>query len=187
MTLYNGNKTGKGRPRPKIRIQGLPAKTAIPALGPHARMSINGVTDAFKAAELLKRNKIAMLAGQHHWGRSLSFMNKAGGVLTFAPSLALDIVRNIDVDVRPNQRFWEADWHFNGHKFLTDSAKSQSGNLVGWGIGAGLAWGIAIGVGLTATPVILVGLVGGFLAQVVWSWSGGADWAEAQTKRVLGE
>jgi hypothetical protein len=61
------------------------------------------------------------------------------------------------------------------------SAKSQSGNMVGFASGAAVgAAAVALGaVSAVGAPVILIGLGAGLVAQALWGWSG-ADEAAAQ-------
>ena len=56
VTLYEGNTTGKGKPRPKLRIRNLPIQTVQPALGPHAKHNprTRTTTAALKGADLKK-------------------------------------------------------------------------------------------------------------------------------------
>src|SRR5579863_168593 len=54
ITLYNGNTSGRGRPRPKIRIMNLPIEVVQPTLGANFKYNARTqtVTDVLKNAEL---------------------------------------------------------------------------------------------------------------------------------------
>lgn len=181
MTLYNANQSGKGRPRPRIRIRGLPMQVITPALSQGMRTAAKGMgaNAVLRSTDMLKVQRLAGLAAGSHWTGQAVFLNGkiGGGVLTFAPSAALDIYHSIERDMAGDPRF-------NRQKFLIASAKSQSGNLLGLAGGSLVGTGFAI-AGLTAAPVILMALFGGMLVQAVWGWSGGADWAGGAAERAL--
>lgn len=181
MTLYNANKSGKGRPRPRVRIRGLPMQVITPALSQGMRAAAMGMgaSAVMRSTEMVKVQRLAGLAASSHWTGQAAFLNgkMGGGVLTFAPSAALDAYQSIERDMA-------GDLRFNRQKFMIASAKSQSGNLLGLAGGSLVGAGFAI-AGLTATPVILIALFGGVLVQAVWGWSGGADWAGAAAERAL--
>ncbi|MEQ1935779.1 MAG: hypothetical protein ABL962_18130, partial [Fimbriimonadaceae bacterium] len=100
-----------------------------------------------------------------------------GGILTMGPSAAFDFYNSFERDVSGNSRF-------NPNKFVTASFKSQSGNLLGWGVGVGV--GVLVGAaGVAAAPVVLISLGAGIIAQAVWGWSGGSDWAASKAPRVV--
>lgn len=181
MTLYNANKTGKGRPRPRIRISGLPMQIVTPALDQGMRTAASGVghNAAMRSTERLKAQRLGTLAASRHWTSHAAFLNGrvGGGVLTFAPSAALDIYNSIERDMSGNTRF-------NRQRFLIASAKSQSGNLLGMA-GGTLAGVVVAGLGATAAPVILVTLIGGVAVQMIWGATGMADWAGSAAERAL--
>lgn len=178
MTLYNANKTGKGRPRPRIRISNMPMQFVTPALDRGMRMAASGIghNAAMRSTEMLKAQRLGTLAASRHWTSHAAFLNGrvGGGVLTFAPSAALDIYNSIESDMSGNTRF-------NRQRFLIASAKSQSGNLLGM-VGGAI---VIAAVGTAGAPLILAGLGAGFAIQLVWGWSGGADWAGAAAERAL--
>lgn len=68
MTLYNANK-GKGAPRPRIRIQGLPLQVISPALGQGARMTVQHGSASARAlmAGGQDLRRLGQLAGNMHW------------------------------------------------------------------------------------------------------------------------
>ncbi len=87
-----------------------------------------------------------------------------GSVLAFGPSAAIDLY---DSYTAPSGAGFATD-------FAIRSAKSQSGNAIGFG--AGLAAGVAVtAIGITGAPVILVGLGVGIVAQAAWGYFGGDD------------
>lgn len=178
MTLYNANKSGKGRPRPRLRITGMPMQVVTPALGPGARLGAFGASGAMRMTDTLKAQKLGALASDAHWTGKAAFLNGkiGGGILTFAPSAALDVYNSIEWDLG-------GDWRFNRQTFVIASAKSQSGNLMGLVGGAVVAFAVA-GT-FTAAPVILIGLGTGYLVQVIWGATGMADRAGAAAERAL--
>jgi hypothetical protein len=183
MTLYNANKSGKGRPRPRVRISGMPMRVISPALNQGMRAAASGANAAMKSADLLAARKMGNLASANHWTSKAAFFNGkiGGGILTFAPSAALDIYSSIERDMA-------GDLRFNRNKFLIASAKSQSGNLLGLVGGAGfIAFGTIIfgGAALAGAPIILIALVGGVLVQATWGSTGGADWAGSAAEHAL--
>jgi hypothetical protein len=182
MTLYNANKSGKGPPRPRLRIQGLPMQVITPALGPGARMAAQHGSTSARALALggKETQHLGKFAASQHWSSAGSLLNgKMGtGILTFAPSAALDVYNSFEQDLRGDSRF-------NWQKFGVASAKSQSGNLLGLGAGA-IAGGIAVvGFGAVGAPVILVSLFVGVTAQVIWGATGMSDKASSAAERAL--
>jgi hypothetical protein len=186
MTLYNANTSGKGRPRPRLRIAGLPMQVITPALGEGARMAAQygSVSARVFGASKLEAHRLGKFAAGQHWSSTASSLNgwKMGGVLTFAPSAALDAYSSYEQDFRGDSRF-------NWHMFGVASAKSQSGNLLGAASGA-IAMKVigATAVGMTTlagAPLILIGLGVGITVQLVWGWQGGSDWAGASAQSAL--
>ncbi|WP_124515923.1 hypothetical protein [Burkholderia ubonensis] len=174
VTLYDGNTTGKGKPRPKLCIRNMPIQTVQPALGPHAKHNprTQTTTAALNAADLKKLTpRISPL--RHLYAGSLI----GSGVLTFAPSLALDMAASISRDTQGALRF-------DSRAFMLASARTQSGNAVAFGISTimsiALLWG-----GLNALPVILIAFGTGFVAQVAWNMSTGPNLAESRVQRLL--
>jgi hypothetical protein len=177
MTPYNGNKTGKGRPRPRLRISGLPMQVITPALGEGARMAAQYGSASARAlgTSALEAKRLGKFAAGQHWSKVASSMNGhwGGGVLAFAPSAALDVYKNVSRDL-------QGDLKFDGNQFVIDSAKSQSGNA------AGFFTGLAIGVVFGASaPVIIVGLVAGVAVQLAWGALGYGDLTADKAKQVL--
>lgn len=193
MTLYNANKSGKGSPRPRLRIQGLPLQVITPALAPGARMAAQYGSTSARALTLGGKDTqhLGRFAASLHWSSAGALLNgKMGtGMLTFAPSAALDVYNSLEQDLRGDSRF-------NWQKFGVASAKSQSGNLLGLAGGVFLSAGVGVaavaitgvaltGVALTTTPLIVIGLIGGVAIQVVWGTYGGSDWASTTAQRAL--
>jgi hypothetical protein len=184
MTLYNANKAGKGRPRPRLRITGLPLQVITPALGDGARMATQYGSVAARAlgTSALEAQRLGKFAAGQHWSSAGAFFNgKVGtGLLTFAPSAALDIYSSYEQDLRGDSRF-------NWHKFGVASAKSQSGNLLGLGGGilAGAGAVAFFGFAVASTPVILISLGVGVGVQLVWGWSGKADETASYIERTF--
>ncbi|MGU3778449.1 hypothetical protein [Burkholderia metallica] len=174
VTLYDGNTTGKGKPRPKLRIRNMPIQTVQPALGPHAKHNprTRTTTAALEATDLKKlTSSISPL--RHLYAGSLI----GSSVLTFAPSLALDIVANISRDTQGALKF-------DSRAFVLASVRSQSGNAVGFGVSTAVSGFLLLG-GASALPVILFSFGMGYVMQVAWNSFGGPDFAESQTRRLL--
>jgi hypothetical protein len=183
MTLYNGNKTGKGRPRPRLRISGLPMQVITPALGEGARMAAQYGSASARAlgTSALEAQRLGKFAAGQHWSKAATYMNGGwgGAALTFVPSAAIDLYGSIEPDL-------SGELGVNWRKFGAASAKSQTGNFVGWGLGV-VAGGIAVvGFGMAGAPVILVSLGVGVFAQIIWGATGMSDLAGSEAKRALG-
>ena len=186
MTLYNANR-GKGAPRPRIRIQGLPLQVISPALGQGARLAAMGGSASMRSGAITAQNlqRQGKLATTHHWsGPGSRFNARIGtGILTFAPSAAIDIYNSFEQDLRGDSRF-------NWQKLAVASAKSQSGNLAGLigGAGAGVgAVAIAefLGFTLVGAPIILVSLIGGAAVQIIWGGTGMSELAADKAKAAF--
>ncbi|WP_422189846.1 hypothetical protein [Aquabacterium sp.] len=98
-----------------------------------------------------------------------------GGVLAFGPSAVLDF----GASARWADNSVEVDWK----GFAVRSAKSQSGNLVGFVAGA-----VAVGVVSTVGwPVIVIGLglAAGLVAQIAWGATGMDEMAESKARELL--
>ncbi len=185
--LYNSAQ-GRQPPRVRLRVRGLPIKVvtqAIPATGgPVTQWRVNGpgTSASLKAGSMTAQQmrNAAVLAGERQLPTALRWATSklGGGILTFAPSLALDAYQAIEGDL------W-AGGRFKTHQFLVDEARNQSGNLVGFAGGMGVAMGAAALFGIAGAPLILVGLGGGLVCQLLWNWAGGGDAAADATQRAL--
>jgi hypothetical protein len=185
--LYNSAQ-GKQSPRVRLRVRGLPIKVvtqAIPATGGAVtqwRVNGPGTSATLKAGSMTAQQmrNAAVLAGERQLPKLLRWTTSTGGggLLTFAPSLALDAYQAIEGDL------W-AGGRFKTHQFLVDEARNQSGNLVGFAGGMGVAMGAAALFGIAGAPLILVGLGGGLVCQLLWNWAGGGDAAADATQRAL--
>lgn len=184
MVLYNA--AGPGfRPRVRLRVRSLPLhvlQQRVPATGgPVTQWRMNGPQTAasLKASSMTAQQlrNTAILAGERRlpgWLR-LASGKVGGGVLTFAPSLALDAWASIETDLRTGRRSFDVE------TYLRASARSQSGNVVGFGA----AVIVGASVGAASAPVVFAALAFGIAAQVLWNWAGGADMAEAAAARAL--
>lgn len=102
-----------------------------------------------------------------------------GGVLAFGPSAALDLY--------DSAQWSDGALAVNWRGFAVRSAKSQSGNLVGFGVGVGAAAG-AVALGVVAAvgwPVVLVGLGAGLVAQVAWGYFGADEAMARQAEKAM--
>ena len=178
VTLYNANTSGKGRPRPKIRITNMPIETVQPALlGQNGR--INARTQVASAA--VKHANLRELAPKVSPLARLYIRGGVGNaVLTFAPSLVLDTVDSIQRDTNGKLKF-------DARRFAISSARSQSGNLAG-AIGSALATSFAIsmvGVAATGAPIILIGFLGMFAVQIIWGTLDMGNTSASYVERAL--
>jgi hypothetical protein len=179
--LYNAAARGQ-RPRVRLRVRGLPitlVQKMVPAMGGAAntwRVGAQGAVSSLKVQGMTAQQlrNTAILASEQRLPGLLRWTGGrvGGGVLAFAPSLALDAWSAIETDLATGER------SFNGRRFLTDSARSQSGNALGFGAGLAVS-GVAVVVGGAAAaasaPVVLLALGVGLLVQVAWNASGMAD------------
>ncbi len=187
LELYNTARAGR-RPIVRLRVRGLPltmVQQAIPALGGAQNQwrrnpSQNANTLPARNMTTQQMHQAARLAADHGQPAWLRWTQGrvGGGVLAFAPSLAVDLYNTTNVDLRGRE------FSFNGRDFLVRSAGSQSGNALGLVVG-GMAATAAIGVGVVGAPVVIIGLGAGVLVQLVWNWSGGADGAKGMASRAL--
>ncbi len=179
MELYNANK-GKGRPRVRLRVKGLPLLTLTPIRPaadwrPGARGSAHSTAWRNTSPQDLRR--AGTVAATDSMSRRFGWATgKVGtGILTFAPTLALDTYNNIQFEVDAQGQRHIAG--FKGRNFVADSAKNQLGNAAGLAAGIGIArgvgfaaaQGIGVALALSGWPVILLGLGVGILVQAVWS------------------
>lgn len=185
MELYNAN-PGKGRPRLRLRIRGMPMSVVSPVVYPEqvrANLRTGNSSARWSQATREQVRRAGVAAAEGRWQRTMGWgTGRVGtGILTFVPTLALDIYRNIKFDMNATGLSRLAG--FDRHAFSVDSARNQSGNAVGWAAGAGSTAAVAMlaarGVGVAAMmagwPVVLLGLGVGIAAQIVWNTSGMAD------------
>jgi hypothetical protein len=180
MELYNSAQ-GRQAPRVRLRVRGLPLQVisrAIPASGgPVTQWRMNGPQTAatLKGPSMTAQQmrNTAVMAGEQRLPGMLRWtQGRVGtGVLAFAPSAALDLYNATEVDLGSRQ------FSFNGRQFLTDSARSQSGNAVGLAGGAltVAAVGFVTAGAVAGAPLVLLGLGVGIILQVAWNTSGLAD------------
>ena len=191
MDLYNAN-MGKGRPRLRLRIRNLPLTVASPIPGAW-RTNGPGTAHSTKWAQPNGQQVKAagVVAAESRWARSMAWSGgKVGtGLITFAPTAALDAWSSIefDLDAAGRRRIRS----FDTNKFLVTSARNQSGNVAGLAasvISVPTAVAIAGMAGLTVAgaPLVVIGLLAGVAMQVVWNNYGGADFAEQQARKALG-
>jgi len=192
MDLYNANQ-GKGAPRLRLRIRNLPVTVAAPIAGAQWRTNAKGSTHSTRWASPTSGQVrgAGAVAAESRWARNMGWSTgKLGtGLITFAPTAALDAWSSIefDMDAAGNRRMRS----FDTNKFLITSARNQSGNALGLAASIAAvpaAVAIAAGVGLTVAgaPLVLIGLVAGLAVQVIWNSAGGADFAEKQARAALG-
>ena len=149
-----------------------------PALAPGARMAAQYGSTSARTLTLggKETQHLGKFAASQHWSSAGALLNgKMGtGVLTFAPSAALDVYNSFEQDLRGDSRF-------NWQKFGVASAKSQSGNLLGL-----TATGLALAMAAAPTaPIIILSLGAGILVQATWGWVGGSDWAGSTANKLL--
>lgn len=187
--IYNAN-TGKGRPRPRLRIRGLPMKVIQAAAaggtaaGTWRAQSGGRVSAPWKQPNAAVSRALGAAAADARWGGGRwgwTSRMPGAGILTFAPSAAIDAVNSLQYSTTAKGQQQLSG--FDTHKFVVNSAKSQSGNMLGMlasmGVGA-----LLVGTSLAGAPVLLLALGAGILVQAVWSSSGGADWVAGQVDRA---
>jgi hypothetical protein len=189
LELYNAAQ-GRQAPRVRLRVRGLPmtrVQSMVPSSGGVVtQWRVNGAGTAASlrvqgmSAQQVRNTAVMAAENRLPWALRATTGRIGGGVLAFVPSALIDAGGAIQTDV-------SGQLSFNGHKFLVSSAKSQSGNAVGFGVSAVV---IAVAAGGTAAvvsaPVILVALGLGLTAQLVWNGFGmdkvAADAAAAALK-----
>jgi hypothetical protein len=177
MTLYDANKSGKGAPRLRIRVTGLQTKVITPRIdpqmlkaNPHAIRSYSSGSLSIRANAMRNPGGLAGMTGKMRYLN----LKGVGGALTFAPSTAIDLYRNFN------------DGQLDGHQFVIDQAKHQSGNLVGCAAG-GLA---TIFFGFMGAPVVVIGgvsLLAGIGLQALWNYSGMAESSGRLAEELIGK
>ena len=192
--IYNAN-SGKGRPRPRLRIRGMPMKvvqaaTAGTGMAGAWRAQSGGRASApWKQPNAAAARSLRVAAADARWGGGRwgwTSRMPGAGILTFAPSAAIDAANSIQYSVDAQGRKHMSG--FDTDKFIVASAKSQSGNALGMLAGMGAAAGaVLILPALAGAPVLLIALGAGIAVQAVWSWSGGADKAGELAGRALGK
>lgn len=192
MDLYNANQ-GKGAPRLRLRIRNLPVTVASPIPTADWRTNAKGNTHSTRWAKPTPGQVAGagIVAAESRWAQRMGWASgKMGtGVITFAPTAALDAWSSIEFDLDASgQRHIRS---FDTKKFLVTSARNQSGNALGLAasvaaVPAAVAIGAGLGITLVGAPLVLVALATGFAVQVVWNSYGGADFAENQARAALG-
>ncbi len=190
MELYNSAQ-GRQPPRVRLRIRGLPLQVinrAIPGSGGPVtqwRMNGPGTAATLKGGTMTSQQmrNAAVMAGEQRLPGLLRWtQGRMGtGVLAFAPSAALDLYNATEVDLAGRQ------FSFNGRQFLVESARSQSGNVLGLAGGAGAVAvvGFVAAGAVAGAPLVIIGLVTGVAVQVVWNTFGGADASADLMQRAL--
>lgn len=187
MTIYDASQ-GRGRPRLRLRVVGLPMTVVAPAAGQggwRSNRSGTRLSTRWTAASQPQSRMASNVAAQASWNNRFGWVTgKVGtGVLTFAPSAAIDMMNSFEyeVDARGERRIKR----FDSDRFIVASARSQSGNALGLGASIAAGAGLAA-IGFVGAPVIVVGLLAGLAVQVIWNTSGGADWAARQAQKAMG-
>ncbi len=156
--------SGKSLARLCIRISGLPANVVTPVIDPGKLRIYGRERLSFRARDLKIMTGTAALTGKT---RILN-TRLAGGVLTFAPTAAIDLFNNFSGS------------HFNGRQFVIDEAKSQPGNAAAFATGEAAIWiaprvAVALfgaGTAIGTAPLLLIGIGVGIIAQIVWKATG---------------
>jgi hypothetical protein len=174
--LYNAAQ-GRQAPRVRLRVRGLSLRVlrqVIPTVGgPATQWRVNGpATSASLKAQGMTAQQMrntAVLAGERRLPGLLRATSGkvGGGILTFAPSAALDAYDAFETDAATGES------RFNTRKFVVNETRNQSANAVGFG--AGLVAVALAPAAVAGAPLVLLGLGVGIVAQVVWTWSGAGD------------
>jgi hypothetical protein len=188
--LYNAAQ-GRQPPRVRLRVRNLPIadiRAMVPTPGgPATQWRVNGAatSSTLKVRGMTSQQlrQSAILVGQERLPASMRWAGTkvGGGVLAFAPSAALDLYQSVEVDAFGRRQV-------NWTQFGVASAKSQSGNALGFFTGVGITYAAAAvgGAALAASaPVLLLALGAGILVQVAWNASGAADWTSRQAAAAL--
>lgn len=170
ITAWKIGKGGELRKGAKlvVHVKGLPT-TVLQALEQPFVVKPNGAAAAIRiGARDMQRIEQAATSIAGARVQSMAFLRYAaygkGSVLAFGPSAAIDLH---DSFATPSGSGFATD-------FAVRSAKSQSGNLLGFG--AGLAAGAAVAaIGISGAPVILIGLGVGIVVQAAWGYFGGDE------------
>jgi hypothetical protein len=190
MELYNAAQ-GKQAPRVRLRVRGLPmqaVQAAIPNMAGSAaaaqwRPNGPGTAATLRAGTMSpdQLRRAAALAGHQGLPRSLQWATGkvGGGVLTFVPSAAVDLRNSITTDRLTGRT------QFSGHDFLIASARSQSGNLVGFGTSFAVGAILVGSAALVGWPLLVIALGAGILAQWAWNSFGGSDASAGLAERAL--
>ncbi|MDF0604714.1 hypothetical protein HZU77_003475 [Neisseriaceae bacterium TC5R-5] len=174
ITIYNANTSGKGRPRPRMRISGLPIQTVTPGLTPNSNYRSNAYGGGSIAlGRGSDTQKLARISSRFNG----LYINRGGAAIGFAVSGALDLADSINRDT-------QGKLNFDARRFSILSARSQSGNVVGAISGAAVGLLVAP-FSVSAAALVVIGFGAGFVAQVIWGWTGGTDLAEKTAKKLL--
>jgi len=187
MELYS-TAAARRRPVVRLRVRGLPitvVRQSVPTRGgvqnqwrPNPSQNASTLPTRNMTAQQMRNT--AVLAADHSQPSWLRWTQGrvGGGVLAFAPSAALDLYNATEVDLGTRE------FNFNGKQFWVASARSQTGNAMGFAAGA-LAVTAAVGVGIVGAPLVIIGLGAGVFVQLVWNWSGAAEGSANLTLRAL--
>lgn len=151
--------------------------------GPVTQWRVNGAGSAgsvkVQGMTAQQMRNVSIMAGHNRLPAALRWTQglKGGGVLAFAPSALVDLRNAMGTDASGRTVF-------DGHKFLVDSAKSQSGNAVGFATGYIITLAIG-GAAAVSAPVIVGALAAGIVVQVLWNTSGMADRSGRAVQRAL--
>lgn len=181
LALYNAN-NGKGTPRPRLLIKNMPLELIVARDLPSATRASRGGTNMRVLDVTAKsQQRIAAQVAMHGWDAKYGYLTRMPGasVLTFAPSALIDAANSIRRDRAGG------GWTFDGRGFLVRSARSQSGNAVGFGVGLLATVGATAVIGLVGAPVVMVGLGTGLFAQVLWNAFGASDRAADGMAKAL--
>ncbi|MBC7778340.1 MAG: hypothetical protein H7246_23110 [Phycisphaerae bacterium] len=180
MTLYNANKSGKGRPRLRVKVTRQPIKVFTPQFSDGAKL--RSISRGGFSARGKDVKSIVELQGLTSKAHKLNG-KMAGGILTFLPTVGFDFLESIDKDANGGT-------YINWRKFSNAEIRNQPGNALGFGAGL-LVEAVAVFVGGAAVagtaPVIVCALIAGITVQAIWNYNHGPDAIDNQRKKVIGE
>lgn len=173
MTLYDAN-SGKGQPRFRIKISGLPAKVVTPLVDLQMLKANRHVIRSLQGGLSVRANAVRNPSGLAGMTSKMRYLNLkgVGGALTFAPTAAVDLYRNFN------------EGQLDGRQFMIDQAKHQSGNAMGLAGGV-LAGAVVVVLGFAGAPVIATVLIGGILTQALWNYSGASNSVGRLAEKIL--
>lgn len=179
MTLYNANKSGKGSPRLRVKITRQPIKVFSPLFSDGAKLRpISRGGFSARGKDVKSMMELQGLTSKAHF-----FNGKlGGGVLTFAPTMAFDLIDSVHKDASGSR-------YINWHQFSNAEIKNQPGNAAGFA--AGLATELVavtlFGATAGAAPVILLALGVGIGAQILWNQLHMPEKTDNWRKKHIGE
>ncbi len=149
-------------------VQQLPA-----AFVPKAGARWGTLSVGARAAQQLEQAQVAVASARVQANPVMRVLGKGGGaMLAFGPSAGIDFC---------NAYTTKSGASAVAKDMAVRSAKSQIGNLLGWGFGLRAVALLAVG----GAPAVVLALGVGILVQTAWNVAGGSEWAGATVEDWL--